>query len=69
MEFSVAQRSGRTLKPCSILPIVYGKAPPPWAKQILSFGYLSRTPPNITEQIASAVSLGIPLVNQGILFN
>jgi len=33
---------------------------PPWAKHTFSFGYLSRTPPNIMQQIAWAVSPGIP---------
>ena len=57
---STAQRSGRTWNPCSIRPIVAGKDPPPWAKQIRSRGRRSSTPPKISEQIASDVSAGIP---------
>lgn len=34
---------------------------PPCAKQTLSFGNLSNTPPNIMEQIAMVVSEGMPL--------
>ena len=33
---------------------------PPWAKHTFRFGCLSRTPPNIIQQIAWAVSPGIP---------
>src|ERR1035437_7025437 len=57
---STATRSGRESKPCSILPIVAGKLPPPCANATRSFGRRSSTPPNIIEQIASEVSAGIP---------
>ena len=40
--------------------MVPGNAPPPWAKQILRRGRRSSTPPKITQQMASAVSAGIP---------
>ena len=33
---------------------------PPWAKQTLSFGNFSKTPPKIIEQIAMDVSEVIP---------
>src|SRR5665213_466847 len=61
---STATKSGRQLKPCSILPMVDGKEPPPCANATRSFGRRSNTPPNIIEQIASDVSAGIP-TNQG----
>src|SRR5258705_4767301 len=41
-------------------PIVPGKAPPPWANAIRSRGSRSRTPPKISEQMASESSAGIP---------
>ncbi len=38
---------------------------PPWAKQTLSLGNLSKTPPKIIEQIAIVVSAGIPSEKKG----
>ena len=41
-------------------PIVPGNEPPPCANAMRRRGSRSSTPPKITEQIASAVSVGIP---------
>ena len=57
---SVATRSGRMRKPCSMRPIVYGNAPPPWAKHTRSFGRRSSTPPKIRQQAARDCSAGMP---------
>ena len=64
MGLSIATKSGRTLKPCSILPIVAGNEPPPCAKATRSLGNFSNIPPKIIEQIANDDSAGIP-TNQG----
>src|SRR6266404_4413839 len=57
---STATRSGRARKPCSIRPNVPGKAPPPCANAIRKRGRRSRTPPKMTEQMASETSAGMP---------
>src|SRR3712207_2491665 len=53
--------SGRTPYPCCQRPISAGKVPPPWAKQQVSAGNSSNTPPKISEAIATDVSLGLPI--------
>src|SRR2546427_823848 len=57
---STATRSGRARKPCPIRPNVPGKAPPPCANAIRRRGRRSRTPPEMTEQMASETSAGMP---------